>query len=121
MLKINVDFSEVEQLSKRYTNAVKDNSDVVKKVRDKTFNDVRKYVPRDTGRLMDSAKRVGSDSIEWDTSYAKYVHEGKTASGRNMVYKKTNTHAGPKWNERYANDSTNELSSYAARLIDKMK
>lgn len=118
MLKITIE-EDVTKVSSKYERAFRRTSPVMQSTQEKVMRDIKKYVPRDTGALMNSAKVTKMGEIVWDSPYAKYVYSGKTSTGKPMTYKKINSHAGPRWVERYTEDNMGNLVKHTTNELKK--
>lgn len=98
----------------------------------KANEDVKQYVPHDTGALESSAQIIDDNKIRWDKPYAKYMWYGKLMVAPNgsswarrgetkrltnidLNYNTSiNSKAGPYWFERAKKDN---MSSWVKEAI----
>lgn len=85
-----------------------------------------RYVPFDTGTLAETAvqngeptQNVKSDTITYETPYAKYVYYGITKNGEEMNYHKDkHKDAGKYWDKRMWSAKGKDIVKSVQKYID---
>lgn len=83
-ISIYIDRENIKTSLQRKLETLLSDSEVKHGITEIVEKNVRKYVPRDTGKLADESVTVGVDTITWDTEYAHYQYEG-LAYGPNFL------------------------------------
>lgn len=79
---------------------VERDGDVQDKLNDLVANNLRDYMPQESGRLVGSMRKLASDRIRVDTPYARFLFFGVTARGDPVHYENLNPQGAAHWDRR---------------------
>ena len=75
--------------------------DVQNFVTDEIMRNLPDFMPRDSGKLINSMRKRHKSAIRIETPYARFLFFGKTASGAPVDYSaQNNPQGGPNWDRR---------------------
>jgi len=79
---------------------VEKDGDVQHKLTDLIMENIRDFMPQESGRLVGSMRKMASDRIRVDTPYSRFLFFGVTASGSPVRYRNLNPNGGAHWDRR---------------------
>lgn len=97
---------------------IQPNGQVQKFFTNECYRYMDKYVPMDLGNLR-QVVRIQTDSITYESPYAKYQYNGERADGTHKVANYTTPGTGPKWDERMKSAEMDDLIKEVQDYIDR--
>ena len=90
---------------------------VQERLTDLIVDNIKDFMPRESGELIGKMRKVGSDRIRVDGPYARFLFFGVRASGLPVRYDNLNPQGGAHWDRRMVAESGEQIVADLQRYV----
>lgn len=90
---------------------------VQERLTDLIVDNLKDFMPRESGELIGKMRKVGSDRIRVDGPYARFLFFGVRASGLPVRYDNLNPHGGAHWDRRMVAERGEQIVAELQRYV----
>lgn len=88
---------------------------------DLIIDNLKDFMPRESGELIGKMRKVGSDRIRVDGPYARFLFFGVRASGLPVRYDNLNPQGGAHWDRRMVAERGSQIVAELQRYVRSRK
>lgn len=90
---------------------------VQERLTDLIVDNLKDFMPRESGELIGKMRKVGSDRIRVDGPYARFLFFGVRASGLPVRYDNLNPQGGAHWDRRMVAERGEQIVAELQRYV----
>lgn len=90
---------------------------VQERLTDLIVDNIKDFMPRESGELIGKMRKVGSDRIRVDGPYARFLFFGVRASGLPVRYDNLNPQGGAHWDRRMVAERGEQIVADLQRYV----
>lgn len=90
---------------------------VQERLTDLIVDNLKDFMPRESGELIGKMRKVGSDRIRVDGPYARFLFFGLRASGLPVRYDNLNPQGGAHWDRRMVAERGEQIVAELQRYV----
>lgn len=94
---------------------------VQERLTDLIVDNLKDFMPRESGELIGKMRKVGSDRIRVDGPYARFLFFGVRASGLPVRYDNLNPQGGAHWDRRMVAERGSQIVAELQRYVRSRK
>jgi hypothetical protein len=94
---------------------------VQERLTDLIADNLKDFMPRESGELIGKMRKVGSDRIRVDGPYARFLFFGVRASGLPVRYDNLNPQGGAHWDRRMVAERGSQIVAKLQRYVRSRK
>jgi len=94
---------------------------VQERLTDLIVDNLKDFMPRESGELIGKMRKVGSDRIRVDGPYARFLFFGVRASGLPVRYDNLNPQGGAHWDRRMVAERGSQIVAKLQRYVRSRK
>lgn len=94
---------------------------VQERLTDLIADNLKDFMPRESGELIGKMRKVGSDRIRVDGPYARFLFFGVRASGLPVRYDNLNPQGGAHWDRRMVAERGSQIVAELQRYVRSRK
>jgi len=94
---------------------------VQERLTDLIVDNLKDFMPRESGELIGKMRKVGSDRIRVDGPYARFLFFGVRASGLPVRYDNLNPQGGAHWDRRMVAERGEQIVAELQRYVRSRK
>lgn len=100
---------------------VESDGEVQSKLNDLIFDNLKDFMPQESGRLVGKMRKISSTRIRVDGPYARFLFFGVTAKGAPVRYTNFNPQGGAHWDRRMVAERGAKIVSDLKRYVRRRK